>query len=138
MKPDKSKIQFIETLVKESNIVFKHIGVYNIDLDFSASGIVKKSTSTFTLFIGLKIKEAEDKFAIDILTESKFLYSNDLFNDDCINSYFVLNAPAIVFPYIRAYISGLTALSGMPTLTLPTLNLSAIGNQLKDNIEIVE
>ena len=48
------------------------------------------------------------------------------FDEDLTNKqlFFSQNAPAILFPYIRAYISALTALSGIPTITLPTLNLS--------------
>jgi preprotein translocase subunit SecB len=45
--------------------------------------------------------------------------------------FFNGNAPAILFPYVRAYISALTALSGGVTLTLPTLNFA----QLSDSNE---
>ena len=49
-----------------------------------------------------------------------------------------INAPAIAFPYIRAYISNLTTQSGLFTVTLPTFNLTNLGSNLKDNIQIVE
>ncbi|PIQ16396.1 MAG: protein export chaperone secb, partial [Flavobacteriales bacterium CG18_big_fil_WC_8_21_14_2_50_32_9] len=35
------------------------------------------------------------------------------------------------FPYIRAYISALTALSGLKTITIPTMNLTGLGEKLK-------
>ena len=52
--------------------------------------------------------------------------------------FFVQNAPAIMFPYIRAYISTLTAQSGLFTVTLPTFNLLSMVDGLKNNIQEVE
>lgn len=49
--------------------------------------------------------------------------------------YFAVNAPAILFPYIRAYISLLTSLSGVGTVLLPTLNLSSLSKELLNNIK---
>lgn len=40
------------------------------------------------------------------------------------NVFYRINAPAILFPYVRAYISSLTALSGISPIILPTLNLA--------------
>ena len=50
-----------------------------------------------------------------------------------LNKYFYMNAPAILFPYIRAYISTLSVLSGIEPITLPTLNLSGLGKELEKN-----
>ncbi|MDE6468216.1 MAG: protein-export chaperone SecB [Muribaculaceae bacterium] len=36
-----------------------------------------------------------------------------------------MNAPAIMFPYIRAYISTLTSLSGLAPVIIPAINLSS-------------
>ena len=48
-----------------------------------------------------------------------------------------LNGPAIVFPYIRSFISSMSSLSGFETITLPTLNLSGYREQLiKDLIDL--
>lgn len=77
-------------------------------------------------------------FHIDLITEAIFSYPKEADVEEYKNGYFIFNAPAIVFPYIRAYISSLTALSGMPTLTLPTLNLTQLGETLKTNIEVKE
>ena len=39
------------------------------------------------------------------------------------------NAPAILFPYFRAYISTLTSLSGMQPVILPTINFARMLEQ---------
>ncbi len=47
-----------------------------------------------------------------------------------------MNAPAILFPYIRSYISTLSTLSGLSPIVLHTLNLTSLKDELLDNIEI--
>ena len=54
------------------------------------------------------------------------------------NNIFYINAPALLFPYIRAYISTLTNLSRLESINLPTLNMSGLGEDLKKNITDVE
>ncbi len=38
------------------------------------------------------------------------------------------NAPAILFPYLRSYITSLTALAGIPPIILPTFNMTTLNN----------
>lgn len=47
-----------------------------------------------------------------------------------LDSYIAYNAPAIIFPYVRAYISALTGLSGISPIILPTLNMERFGQDL--------
>ena len=54
-----------------------------------------------------------------------------------LSSYFYVNAPAIIFPYIRSYIAALTALSGMPSVNLPLMNLGKMVKSLKDNTRTI-
>ena len=55
-----------------------------------------------------------------------------------ISNYFFVNAPAILFPYIRAYIATLTTLSGyLKPITLPTLNLISLAKKLEKNTEFI-
>lgn len=46
---------------------------------------------------------------------------------------FYKNAPAIIFPYVRAYVTSLTVLSGIEAINIPTMNLSSIADDLKNN-----
>ena len=129
-----AKIQFINFLVNESHIVFKEPGEQWISISFSPSGIVFKELNQFHLELSVNIRDEEDKFHINLKTTSIFEYPEGSDLEAYKNSYFIINAPAIIFPYLRAYISSLTALSGMPTLNLPTLNLSELGSRLKESI----
>lgn len=127
-------IQFINFLVKESHLVFKEPGKQKISVSFSAKGYIFRDINQFQLQLGVDIKEEEGKFEIHLETESIFEYPIDADIESYKNSLFVVNAPAIVFPYLRAYITNLTALSGIPVLTIPTFNLSNLGESLKGNI----
>lgn len=138
MESKKAKIQFLRFLVKENHIVFRNITDYKIQIDFDASGFIDQKESKYYLNLVANVKDEDDNFEISIVTESVFNFDEDADVNELIESMFTLNAPAIVFPYIRAYISSLTALSGMPTLTIPTLNLSKVGETLKENITILE
>lgn len=134
MSVETSSIQFINTFVKESHIVFKRPGNYKIDINFEPKGVIIKSLNQFILLIKVNIRDLENDFYIEISTESTFTYPENADIEEYKNSLFVNNAPAIVFPYIRAYISSLTALSGLPVLTLPTLILTEVGKNLSENI----
>ena len=138
MESQLAGIQFQNFLVKESHIVFRESGQQKISIGFEPSGFILKSLNQFQLELGVTITEEEEKFSINLQTVSVFSYPADADLEDYKQSLFIVNAPAIVFPYLRAYINSLTALSGMPPLVLPTLNLSPIGESLRGNIEEVE
>lgn len=131
-----AKIQFVNFLVNESHIIFNEPGKHKISIKFNPSGKILKELNQFHLKLGVDIQDEGQKFNINLETTSIFEYPEDADLKEYINSYFTLNAPAIVFPYLRAYISTLTVLSGMPALNLPTLNLSDIGLRLRESIEL--
>ena len=133
----RARIQFINFLVNESHIVFREPGEQKISIGFIPSGVIFKELNQFHLELAVNIQDEAKKFEINLRTSSIFEYAEDADLEVYKNSYFIANAPAIVFPYLRAYISSLTALSGMPTLNLPTLNLSELGERLKTQISEV-
>ncbi|NIJ52333.1 protein-export chaperone SecB [Dyadobacter arcticus] len=133
-----AKIQFVNFVVNESHIVFNEPGKHKITIKFTPKGLVLKELSQFQLNLGVNILDEGHKFNINLETTSIFKYPEDANLQEYIDGYFILNAPAIVFPYLRAYISSLTVLSGMPALILPTLNLSSLGEELRDAIQVVD
>ena len=50
-----------------------------------------------------------------------------------IPSFFYRNSIAILFPYVRAYISLVTNQANIPALVLPTMNLVSLEKPLKEN-----
>lgn len=133
--PSIASFRFQNFVVKESHFIFKEQGENKISLDFSLKGYVFKSLNQFHLEMGVEVKEGNNYFHIQVNTISVFEFESTEGNfGQFKDNYFIKNAPAIVFPYIRAYISNLTTQSGLFTIQLPTLNLSGLADKLKENI----
>jgi preprotein translocase subunit SecB len=132
------KFRFVNFFVRESHIVFKEQGDPKFAINFNANGYVFKNLNQFHLELFVDIKEETEKFHIHLNTISVFEFPEDTTEEAYTSNYFTLNAPALAFPYIRAYISNLTAQSGLFTITLPTYNLTAMGEKLRENIQVVD
>ena len=64
-------------------------------------------------------------------TFADFNIDTDVIEDTGYKNFIFTNAPAILFPYVRSYITSLTSLSGIKPVQLPILNIS----NLKDSLE---
>ena len=82
----------------------------------------------FTVFFDTSI--ADNHF--DISLKAVFIFSTDAAIDEDfkISDFPKVNAPAIAFPYLRAYISNLTLQSGFEPVILPSINFVQLA---KDN-----
>lgn len=69
-------------------------------------------------------------FQLNVLQTSDF---ENVSSFDEIPTYFYRNAIAIIFPYVRAFISTVTLQSNIPPVILPTMNLSSLESPLKEN-----
>lgn len=103
-----------------------------IKLFFDPKGIINKSEKTFQLQLGVRIEDVNKSFFIEIDSIGYYTFQN-LEDPAHLNTFFYTNAPALLFPYLRAYISTLTNLSGFDPVNLPTLNLTRLGADLKKN-----
>jgi len=104
----------------------------NIELNFNPRGEKDDPEKTFRLFLGINIADKEKTFIANIEAVGFFKYLIET-EESLLTNFFYVNAPAILFPYLRAYISTLTTLSGFETITLPTINFTFLGNTLKEH-----
>ncbi|WP_304645973.1 protein-export chaperone SecB [uncultured Duncaniella sp.] len=81
--------------------------------------------------IGFKIGINETMFSIAL--EMAFIFETDSKIDENFkdSSFLKINAPAIAFPYIRAYISNLTLQSGYDSIILPSINFVSLNEKNK-------
>lgn len=124
------------------NYVFKKITIdldnflsNEINVDFDCSGVfiteTKKFELTFSVF-AFDNKKTKDKPIVYVQCLGKFSFEEvNEFED--IPDFFYRNAIAILFPYLRAYVSMITAQANAPGIILPTYNLSSLGEKLKIN-----
>lgn len=131
-----SSFQFKGYKIIDSHIKQNHENIArDLKLSFSPSGEIDNEKSTFLLFLETNIEDENNAFSANIKAKATFTFDKDA-DSEHINNFFYINAPAILFPYIRAYISTLTTLGGTKPVTLPTLNLTSLGKDLKDNTKI--
>jgi len=133
-----SSFQFKGYKIIDSHIKQNHDNIaHELKLSFIPKGEIDKTQSTFILTLETTIKDENNAFSAYIKAKATFSFDKDA-DPDHIDNFFYINAPAILFPYIRAYISTLTTLSGVKPVTLPTLNLSSLGKDLKDNTTTID
>jgi len=132
---EKSSFSFINFLINECSLDFKKDRTTEINIEFDPSGIHFLKTNTFKLFLNVRVNNSNKEQLIEIKTESSFQFSDDLPN---LMKFFTINAPAIIFPYIRSFISSLSVQSGHKPILLPTLNLSGLAKVLESNIRTTE
>lgn len=69
---------------------------------------------------------------VEIDCHSEFVFSEQI--ELCnIPSFFYPNSIAIIFPYIRAFISTLSLQANMNPIILPTMNLTSLQEELRNN-----
>jgi preprotein translocase subunit SecB len=110
----------------------------NMNFGLDASGEINKSTEVFHLKLKIEVKDDLDGLLIKVDSFADFKIVDGSIDDPAFNNYLFLNAPAILFPYIRAYITALTALSGAAPITIPPLNTEGIKEILKKQTQIIE
>ncbi|WP_319504908.1 protein-export chaperone SecB [Bacteroides graminisolvens] len=92
-----------------------------INFEQTIGSIIEEGMYKHTLTT--KITNDNSSMNIEVKAVGFFEFDKSLSNE-LLQDFFQKNAPAILFPYVRAYISTLTGLSGVAPLILPTLNLS--------------
>lgn len=85
----------------------------------------------FKAFVGEN--DSQDKkqiISVQCIADFEF---NEISSLEEIPDYFYPNSIAIVFPYIRAFISTITLQANIPPIIIPTMNLTSLQEKLKSN-----
>ncbi|AVM58673.1 hypothetical protein C3V43_13680 [Bacteroides heparinolyticus] len=111
-----------------------------LEIDFKPSGSFKQMNpnSVFDLkfIFSAKDKGASESF-VSVECHATFKFASNIqFNE--IPSFFYANSIAIVFPYVRAFVSTITLQANVPPIVLPTMNLSSLEEPLKKHTKEVQ
>lgn len=93
------------------------------DVSFEKTIGVDETEHRMRLLFEAKIDSGNKAMHIEVKAEGYFEFDQDI-SDSEKDVFFKTSAPAILYPYIRAYIGTLSSLSGIAPVILPTLNLS--------------
>lgn len=100
--------------------------------ELKPQAVISRSKKQFHIDIEIELFDKENQFLLKMVSVGIFHYNTDEESD--LLNFMSINGPAIIFPYIRSFISSFTALSGFDTVTLPTLNLSGFKQDLIENL----
>ena len=135
-----------------ASLTFEKFQVHNIQLeqrevltgeglryqvDFHPSGRLSWGQGRFELRLKVIVSSAPSSVSVNIDARSYFSFDVAHATEE-LHKLFRHNTLGLTFPYVRAYLSALTALSGLATVTMPTYNLTAYAKTLAENIEEVE
>lgn len=96
----------------------------NMAIEIKRENLLNESESLFKLDMSVNMSDEKGNINISTKIEGLFEFDSDL-DETQKNNFFDINAPAILYPYVRAYISSLTSLSGFNHIILPTINFAA-------------
>jgi preprotein translocase subunit SecB len=106
----------------------------DIKLGFNPSGIYNSATGEFELTLQFMTHDASnlDKVIFQLTSIAIFKFDSNPKLEE-IPPFFYKNAIAIMFPYLRAFISTLTLQANTKLLRLGLMNLSDLEKPLKEN-----
>lgn len=137
-------------MIEQAAFSFKDFRFDKIKMDFSILrgtelrleikpyGFFHSSTGSFELhfiFTASNKSEENEEDVLDIHCVSNFEFKN-VHSIEEVPEYFYANSLAIVFPYVRAFVSNVTLQSNIKPLVLPTMNLSGLQEELKRNLKV--
>lgn len=130
----KSAFRFKRFVVTEFNIKREPVEQGDVDFTVDPSAIIDGANKLFELKLIVSVIDKSGSFTINLVAIGYFEFDEEK-SVEILSNYFYVNAPALIFPYIRAYISSVTALSGLRAVNLPVLNLTGLKDELKANIK---
>lgn len=127
----KSDLKFVNFVVPK--FLFEKTEIEeNADLfSINPQAVIIRSEKKIHINFDIEILDVENNFNLKMICIGVFDYDTE--DEELILNFMSLNGPAIVFPYIRSFVSSYTALSGFDTITLPTLNFLSHKEKLRNN-----
>ncbi len=107
----------------------------DVKVGFNPSGEYDQSKGEFNLILSFLTQE-KDNIIFELKAIGSFKFESAIKLDE-IPNYFYKNAIAIMFPYVRAFISTLTLQANTKLLRLGLMNLSRLEKPLKENTSVV-
>ena len=126
MKEKIAQFRFVEYRITKSTIDIDTTQALSkqLNVEFKQTSGVNEKELRYKHTLVTKITNENNSISIEVHAEGYFEFDKGLPEEQKEN-FFNINAPSILFPYVRAYITALTSLSGVqPPVILPTLNLS--------------
>ena len=107
-------------------------------ISFKPSGKFKEEEGTYALSFDTIVNCKEtDTIIVEVSCIAQFSFKDKIKFEE-IPDFFYPNSLAILFPYIRAFVSTLSLQAHSSPIILPTVNLMGLTEKLRDNTSVVE
>lgn len=119
-----AKFRFKDYKIVDASIHISPDGITSnkMSIEMKPQSYVTDAELNYKLQLDINISNSENQFSVFVSIIGQFEFDSDL-EPKAKENFFKINAPSILFPYVRAYISTLTSLSGMVPVILPTINI---------------
>ena len=107
-----------------------------LNVSFDPHGEYSKATGAYNLRLITRVSSEEKEF-ISTTLQVVFGFTEPIELSE-IPDYFYPNCMAIVFPYVRSFLSTLSLQANVPPIILPIINFSDLQGILKRNTKEVE
>ena len=104
----------------------------NLGILFTTKGVFQKDKKVFELIFSVSLQHENTEPFVRINCKGLFKFK-DVETIEDIPDFFYINSIAILFPYVRSYISLVTTQANIPGIILPTYNLSSLEEKLRNN-----
>ena len=104
--------------------------IFSVNTAFSTD-----DSDNFIVIFYIKLR-INDEYILEVRYISYFKADAEIKEEDRVSPFFSINAPAIAYPFLRAYISNLMLNSGFEPIMLPTINFVTLAkNKLEGQPE---
>lgn len=125
--------RFPKALIDLTNIKAEN-NEFKMDIFPHGKYSLKKREFELKFSFVAKLNESE-KPAILVDCEGLFVFADELSYEE-IPEYFFPNSIAIIFPYVRAFVSTLSLQANYRPIIIPTMNLSDLSESLRQNVVV--
>lgn len=109
-----------------------------LNISFNPKGVFYAKDARYDLVFDVTVECVETNTdVVKVSCEASFSFGNKVSIED-IPDYFYPNSLAIVFPYVRAFVSTISLQANVQPVVLPTVNLMGLTKKLKEQTKIID
>ena len=133
---EQARFSFKSFRILDSELHFAKV-TGNLNLQFYPEGLFDADNHQYHLHLSFRAinDNSDEEVVVQLESIALFQMEDTVTTVEEIPNYFYPNSIAIVFPYLRAFVSTLTLQSNAKPLVLPTMNLSSLEEELRRNTQ---
>lgn len=109
-----------------------------VNISFNPKGVFYAKDARYDLVFDVTVECVETNTdVVKVSCEASFSFGNKVSIEN-IPDYFYPNSLAIVFPYVRAFVSTISLQANVQPVVLPTVNLMGLTEKLKEQTKIID